>query len=273
MTPSVRRLWGVDDAAIDQLTDLLIDCVDGGASVSFMLPLSRERAQAFWRRIADDVASGARALLVAEDDSGICGTVQLILDLPENQPHRVDLAKLLVHRRARRQGEGRRSRGPRRRPRATAAGRCSCSTPSRTASQRVFTRASGGAASETSRGTRYCRAAVSAARPSSTGTSAPRAGGPTISLSELRSGRGIEFDLRHRIVLAVERPEAQARADRGRGDESVGDFDADYVVRARRVSRLSRLTYASVTPRSRRFRHSAAMPSRVVVRPSTCPGP
>ena len=106
MTPSVRRLWGVDDAAIDQLTDLLIDCVDGGASVSFMLPLSRERAEAFWRRIADEVASGARVLLVAEDGLGVCGTVQLILDLPENQPHRADLAKLLVHRRARRQGLG-----------------------------------------------------------------------------------------------------------------------------------------------------------------------
>lgn len=106
MTPSVRRPRSVGDAEIDQLADLLIDCVAGGASVSFMHPLSRERAKAFWRRIADDVASGARALLVAEDALGVCGTVQLILDLPENQPHRADLAKLLVHRRARRQGLG-----------------------------------------------------------------------------------------------------------------------------------------------------------------------
>jgi ribosomal protein S18 acetylase RimI-like enzyme len=106
MTPPVRRLQTVGDAEIDQLTDLLIDCVEGGASVSFMLPLTRERARAFWLRVAEGVASGARALLVTEDDAGICGTVQLILDLPENQPHRADLAKLLVHRRARRHGLG-----------------------------------------------------------------------------------------------------------------------------------------------------------------------
>jgi GNAT superfamily N-acetyltransferase len=52
------------------------------------------------------VALGHRALLIAEDSQGICGTVQLIFDLPENQPHRGDLAKMLVHRRARRQGLG-----------------------------------------------------------------------------------------------------------------------------------------------------------------------
>ena len=89
---------------IDALADVLIDCVDGGASVSFMHPLTRERATAFWRRVADGVAAGERALLVAEDAHGMCGTVQLVLDQPENQPHRADLAKMLVHRRARRQG-------------------------------------------------------------------------------------------------------------------------------------------------------------------------
>ncbi|MSR21000.1 MAG: N-acetyltransferase [Gemmatimonadetes bacterium] len=106
MRPSIRRLRAVGDAELDQLADLLIDCVEGGASVSFMLPLTRVRATAFWLGVAEGVASGARVLLVAEDDSGICGTVQLILDLPENQPHRADLAKLLVHQRARRQGLG-----------------------------------------------------------------------------------------------------------------------------------------------------------------------
>ncbi|HEX2101065.1 MAG TPA: GNAT family N-acetyltransferase, partial [Candidatus Synoicihabitans sp.] len=84
----------------------LLDCVEAGASVSFMSPLSRERAVAFWRQVADDVATGARAVLVAEDARGICGTVQLVFSLPENQPHRADLAKMLVHRRARRQGLG-----------------------------------------------------------------------------------------------------------------------------------------------------------------------
>jgi GNAT superfamily N-acetyltransferase len=71
-----------------------------------MLPLTRERATAFWRKVADGVQAGQRALIVAEDDHGVCGTVQLIFDLPENQPHRADLAKMLVHRRARRQGLG-----------------------------------------------------------------------------------------------------------------------------------------------------------------------
>jgi GNAT superfamily N-acetyltransferase len=105
-TWSVRRLHNVDDAEIERLADVLIDCVEGGASVSFMLPLARERAVAFWRLVADGVARGQRALLVAEDEQGLCGTVQLIFDLPENQPHRADLAKMLVHRRARRQGLG-----------------------------------------------------------------------------------------------------------------------------------------------------------------------
>jgi GNAT superfamily N-acetyltransferase len=96
----------VDEAQIEGLADILIDCVSGGASVSFMHPLTRERAVAFWRRVADGVSRGERALLVAEDSLGLCGTVQLILDLPENQPHRAELAKMLVHRRARRQGLG-----------------------------------------------------------------------------------------------------------------------------------------------------------------------
>jgi GNAT superfamily N-acetyltransferase len=103
---TLRRLHAVDEAEIDGLAEVLIDCVEGGASVSFMLPLARERALAFWRRVARAVAAGERALLVVEDSLGLCGTVQLILDQPENQPHRADLAKMLVHRRARRRGLG-----------------------------------------------------------------------------------------------------------------------------------------------------------------------
>ncbi|HYD01886.1 MAG TPA: GNAT family N-acetyltransferase [Phycisphaerales bacterium] len=94
----------IDERQVEQLADVLVDCVEGGASVSFMLPLTRERAVAFWRRVAQGVHAGERALLIAEDQAGICGTVQLVLDQPENQPHRADLAKMLVHRRARRQG-------------------------------------------------------------------------------------------------------------------------------------------------------------------------
>lgn len=101
----IRRLTQVSDSQVHQLATLLIDCVDGGASVSFMLPLTNERAQAFWQRVAQGVHSGERALLVAEDAQGtIVGTVQLVLDQPENQPHRGDVAKMLVHRSARRQG-------------------------------------------------------------------------------------------------------------------------------------------------------------------------
>jgi GNAT superfamily N-acetyltransferase len=101
----IRRLNSVTDAQLEELTALLIDCVEGGASVSFMLPLTQERAQAFWRRVAQGVHSGERVLLVAVDERGaIVGTVQLVLDLPENQPHRADVAKMLVHRSARRQG-------------------------------------------------------------------------------------------------------------------------------------------------------------------------
>ena len=103
---SIRRLHAVDDATIEALADVLIDCVEGGASVSFMLPLTRDRALVFWRRVANGVAAGERALLIAEDAEGVCGTVQLIFDLPENQPHRADLSKMLVPRRARRQGLG-----------------------------------------------------------------------------------------------------------------------------------------------------------------------
>ena len=102
----VRQLSAVSEAEIEGLTDVLIDCVEGGASVSFMHPLSRDRAIAFWRRIADGVGRGQRALIIAEDEHGICGTVQLVLEQPENQPHRADLAKMLVHRRARRHGVG-----------------------------------------------------------------------------------------------------------------------------------------------------------------------
>jgi len=103
---SVRRVQALDEAGVQALASVLLDCVEGGASVSFMLPLTRERAVAFWQRVAQGVAAGERALLLAEDAHGVCGTVQLLLDLPENQPHRADVAKMLVHRRARRQGLG-----------------------------------------------------------------------------------------------------------------------------------------------------------------------
>ena len=103
------RLLSAEEAAgrSAALSEVLIDCVEGGASVSFMAPLDRAKALAFWRGVADGAARGERALVVAEDHAGeILGTVQLVLGQPENQPHRADLSKMLVRRRARRRGVG-----------------------------------------------------------------------------------------------------------------------------------------------------------------------
>ncbi|AJY03389.1 GNAT family N-acetyltransferase [Burkholderia vietnamiensis] len=92
-------------ACVDALADVLIDCVEGGASVSFMLPIARATAVAFWKQVAEGVARGERILLVAEDAAArIVGTVQIVTAQAENQPHRADVAKMLVSRRARRQG-------------------------------------------------------------------------------------------------------------------------------------------------------------------------
>ena len=103
----IRCLQTIGEREIEGLSDVLIDCVEGGASVSFMLPMSRAKADAFWRSTAASVARGERVVLAAEDAAGtIVGTAQVILAQPENQPHRGDLAKMLVHRRARRRGVG-----------------------------------------------------------------------------------------------------------------------------------------------------------------------
>ncbi len=104
---TIRCVRALDERGIAQLGDVLIDCVEGGASVSFMWPMTRAKADAFWRGVAAAVERGERLLLVAEDAAGaIVGTVQVILNLPENQPHRGDVAKMLVHRRVRRRGLG-----------------------------------------------------------------------------------------------------------------------------------------------------------------------
>jgi predicted N-acetyltransferase YhbS len=100
----IRPVEQPDAPLLAGLAALTIDCVDGDASIGFMHPLPMAQALAFWQRVAAAMAAGDRALLVAEDDHGVVGTVQLILAQPDNQPHRADLAKLQVHRRARRQG-------------------------------------------------------------------------------------------------------------------------------------------------------------------------
>lgn len=100
----MRELRAPSTAELDGLASVLVDCVEGGASVSFMKPLSHARAQAFWRGAMESLAAGERALWIAEDSAGVCGTVQVVWAQNENQPHRADLTKLLVHRRARRRG-------------------------------------------------------------------------------------------------------------------------------------------------------------------------
>jgi GNAT superfamily N-acetyltransferase len=103
----IRCLETFGDRELDGLSDVLVDCVEAGASVSFMLPMTRAKAQTFWRTVAGSAARGERVVLAAEDaDGSIVGTAQVILAQPENQPHRGDLAKMLVHRRARRRGIG-----------------------------------------------------------------------------------------------------------------------------------------------------------------------
>jgi GNAT superfamily N-acetyltransferase len=106
-TIRVRSLHAAGEREIQELSDVLIDCVEGGASVSFMLPIARTTADAFWRSVAAGVGRGERILLVAENAAGrIIGTVQIIFAQVENQPHRADIAKMLVHRQARRNGVG-----------------------------------------------------------------------------------------------------------------------------------------------------------------------
>jgi GNAT superfamily N-acetyltransferase len=104
---TVRRLNQLTSREFGGLCDVLIDCVAGGASVSFMHPMTLSKAADFWRGVAASMAKGERALVVAEDENGaIIGTAQAIWAQPENQPHRADVAKMLVHRRARRLGVG-----------------------------------------------------------------------------------------------------------------------------------------------------------------------
>ena len=96
----------IGDQALNELADVLVDCVDGGASVNFMPPFSPSDARRFFDKVDVSVASGATVLLVARLDEKIVGTVQLGLDTPPNQPHRADVKKMLVHRSARGRGVG-----------------------------------------------------------------------------------------------------------------------------------------------------------------------
>lgn len=93
---------------LSALAAVLLDCVRGGASVSFMASFSKADAEAFFESVLREVRDGRRILLAAFLDSELIGTVQILTATPPNQPHRADVAKLLVQRSARGQGVGRR---------------------------------------------------------------------------------------------------------------------------------------------------------------------
>jgi len=100
MSFRIRRLSADETLrAAPALGAVLKDCVDGGASVSFMAGLTIDEATAFWTRAAAAQAGDGRAVLAAEDEEGLFGVVQVIAAGTPNQPHRGDVAKMLVHRR------------------------------------------------------------------------------------------------------------------------------------------------------------------------------
>ena len=90
----------------DGLVDLLVDAVEGGASVNFLWPMTRAKAEAWWAGALASQARGERLIFAAEAAGRLDGSVQLTLAPQENQTFRADLGKLLVHRRARRKGLG-----------------------------------------------------------------------------------------------------------------------------------------------------------------------
>jgi ribosomal protein S18 acetylase RimI-like enzyme len=101
----IRRLGPTElRAQLDGLAAVLFDCVAGGASVSYLAPFSHEEARAAFEAVAVEVEQGRRLLLAAFARDELVGTVQVVLAMPPNQPHRAEIAKLLVHRSARRRG-------------------------------------------------------------------------------------------------------------------------------------------------------------------------
>jgi GNAT superfamily N-acetyltransferase len=109
-TGMVVRAIGAEEAAAraEELAGILLDCIEGGASVGFMATLDRAGAEDFWRKVARTVEQKRRILFLAEDEATgeILGTIQLVFAQADNQPHRADISKVLVHRSARGRGVG-----------------------------------------------------------------------------------------------------------------------------------------------------------------------
>jgi ribosomal protein S18 acetylase RimI-like enzyme len=103
VTITIDRVDAPSDAIVQELATLLVDAVDDNAGISFMAGLRVDEAADWWRKTL--TSSSPRAVvLVARDAQGVVGTVQLQPAWPPNQPHRADVAKLIVHRRARGRG-------------------------------------------------------------------------------------------------------------------------------------------------------------------------
>jgi GNAT superfamily N-acetyltransferase len=92
------------EGEIGELAEILWDCVEDGASVNFVKPFTHEQALGYWRRVITSMKEGGTVMLAARHEGRVSGTVLLGIDTPPNQPHRADIKKLLVHRRARRHG-------------------------------------------------------------------------------------------------------------------------------------------------------------------------
>ena len=91
---------------LDDLTSLLVGAVENGASLGFLKPLEEARARTYWEGVCQAVQHGDKALLVAEIGEAILGTVQVVLDMPQNQPHRGEVSKMIVHSKVRQVGLG-----------------------------------------------------------------------------------------------------------------------------------------------------------------------
>jgi GNAT superfamily N-acetyltransferase len=101
----IRRLSASDaHKYVSELAGVLVDCVEGGASVSFMPPFGQSDAEEFYSKVAAGVDAGDRILLAAFLEGKLVGTVQIMTAMPPNQPHRAEIAKLLVLRSARGRG-------------------------------------------------------------------------------------------------------------------------------------------------------------------------
>lgn len=99
----IERVESASGDIVQELASLLVDAVESGAGISFMAGLRVEEAAAWWRKALSS-ATSRTVVLVARDEAGVVGTVQLQPAWPPNQPHRADVAKLIVHRRGRRRG-------------------------------------------------------------------------------------------------------------------------------------------------------------------------